>query len=520
VNGENFPDGLVAAAFGHRILLTKADSLPVETAATIEALEDGCGVGTITVVGGEAAVSSDVYEDLDDLNGTDGIQRVAGADRYATAIAVAKAAAGGSGCPGNAILATGTDFPDALASGILIGALGGPIILNSGSALRADVKAYLTACAGTIYIVGGTAAVPASIDAELAGMGKLTKRIAGANRAETAAAIAVAAAGGGAFTPANLVLVNGNSFADALGAGVFALRAGAPMLLVNAGSIPPATAGLHVAACNSVSGVWAIGGTAVVSAAVLEGAVAATACEEPVITSATLTNSAVKQASCELNGNVSGMEGVVVSAVPGSVADGAAGNDWDIEVIDISDTQSNYVAADPVAQEMTIGIKVPAATAPAPFGLTQQQLVDAWIAIGGDATKYFVPSVTIKTGAPSGYIDGDDPDGGPDCEPANGSQTQTIVINFNIPVMDDANPAAGVVLQSNDFTGTAGFTVVSPLVATPGGAASYTLVAVNVTNAADLRVAGTDSVNVANGAVFSAATGIVADHTLADTKLS
>jgi putative cell wall-binding protein len=505
VNGENFPDGLVAAAFGHRILLTKADSLPVETAATIEALEDGCGVGTITVVGGEAAVSSDVYEDLDDLNGTDGIQRVAGADRYATAIAVAKAAAGGSGCPGNAILATGTDFPDALASGILIGALGGPIILNSGSALRADVKAYLTACAGTIYIVGGTAAVPASIDAELAGMGKLTKRIAGANRAETAAAIAVAAAGGGAFTPANLVLVNGNSFADALGAGVFALRAGAPMLLVNAGSIPPATAGLHVAACNSVSGVWAIGGTAVVSAAVLEGAVAATACEEPVITSATLTNSAVKQASCELNGNVSGMEGVVVSAVPGSAADGAAGNNWSIAVVDVADGDANFAIVNPVAQTMTIGIKVPAATAPAPFGLTQQQLVDAWYALGGAATAYFVPSVTTDTGAPSGYDD-NDPDDGSNCNPTGGSQNQTLTVTFNQDVDDTANPTTGTVLTAADFGGVFGMVVVSPLVATPGGASEYTLVQNNVTVAGNL-VKVNDVITAAPG-VYSSSSGL------------
>jgi putative cell wall-binding protein len=525
VNGENFPDGLAASAFAPLpILLTKADALPAETLAALDAYETSCGSTNvpIIVVGGEAVVGSAVYEALDTWNEGSEVERIGGADRYATALAVATSAWTYGPVCNNMILATGTAFPDALAAGPLGKVSGAPIILNSGSSLRADVKAYAATCFGDITIVGGTAAVPQSVEDELKAMGKTVTRIAGSNRAETAAAIAGELVEDYGFVVGlgNVILVNCNTFADALSASPLAYIAAAPILCVNAGSIPPVTAGLHVGFCNFVSTVWAIGGTAVISDAVLAGAAAATACTAPALTSASLVNSGYKQAACELNGNVSGADGVVVSAVPGSAADGAAGNNWSIAVVDVADGDANFAIVNPVAQTMTIGIKVPAATAPAPFGLTQQQLVDAWIAIGGDATKYFVPSVTIKTGAPSGYIDGDDPDGGPDCEPANGSQTQTIVINFNIPVMDDANPAAGVVLQSNDFTGTAGFTVVSPLVATPGGAASYTLVAVNVTNAADLRVAGTDSVNVANGAVFSAATGIVADHTLADTKLS
>jgi len=511
VNGENFPDGLAASAFSPLpILLTKADALPAETLAVLDAFETGCGFTEIPlyIIGGEAAVGSAVYEALDTWNGPAPVERIGGADRYATALAVAKHPSGPV-CT-NMILATGTAFPDALAAGPLGIAMSAPIVLNSGSSLRADVKAYAATCLGDITIVGGTAAVPQSVEDELKAMGKTVTRIAGSNRAETAAAIAGELVEDYGFVVGlgNVILVNCNTFADALSASPIAYMAAAPILCVNAGSIPPVTAGLHVGFCNFVSTVWAIGGTAVISDAVLAGAAAATACTAPALTSASLVNSGYKQAACELNGNVSGMEGVVVSAVPGSAADGAAGNDWFIEVVDVPDGDANYAIVDPVGQAMLIGIKVPAATAPAPFGLTQQQLVDAWYALGGAATAYFVPSVTTDTGAPSGYDD-NDPDDGSNCNPAGGSQNQTLTVTFNQDVDDTANPTTGTVLTAADFGGVFGMVVVSPLVATPGGASEYTLVQNNVTAAGNL-VEVDDVITVAGAFSSSSSLEVVA----------
>ncbi len=42
-----------------------------------------------------------------------------------------------------------------------------PILLNQGASLLPAVKAYITASTGTVFIVGGTGVVPASIEAEL-----------------------------------------------------------------------------------------------------------------------------------------------------------------------------------------------------------------------------------------------------------------------------------------------------------------------------------------------------------------
>ena len=271
VNGSNFPDGLAAASTGLPVLLVEQDSIP---AATAEQIED-CATDFILVVGGESVISSDVFEDLINLSGAD-VVRVSGSDRYATAVAVAEFFGGGASC--DVLLATGEDFPDAVAAGPLALAVEGPIVLTTGSSLRADVKAYLATMADwwdcelgvpTVHIIGGTSVVPASIETEINTMGIDTNRIAGANRYETAVAIAETheALFGGPYCA---VLVNGNGFADALAAGPWAGWYACSIQLTNADSIPAATAAWHAANCEGLNGQIAVaGGEAVVSDAVL-----------------------------------------------------------------------------------------------------------------------------------------------------------------------------------------------------------------------------------------------------------
>ena len=71
-------------------------------------------LGIVTIVGGTSVVSSAVLEELADIAGTIPT-RLAGANRYETALAVAEA----NGNSGTVILATGENFPDALAAGPL-----------------------------------------------------------------------------------------------------------------------------------------------------------------------------------------------------------------------------------------------------------------------------------------------------------------------------------------------------------------------------------------------------------------
>ena len=297
VNGESFSDGLASAIFNTAILLTQADSIPAATAEWLEnncSQNQGAGVTGIRVIGGEAAVSSAVFEALGECAP---VKRIAGTNRYSTAIAVANS----SGHGGSIILATGENFPDALTAGPLAIAKNAPIILNNGDSLRADVAAYLDAnpTINTVYIVGGESVVSAAIEAELAGpRGYTVKRLAGATRADTAVAVAEEL---GAGYDDDVTLVNGSDFPDALSAAIQADGMSSPILLVNADSIPAATAAWHIANCATITNVNAVGGTSVISASVLAGAVAAATCAPVGITSATLTVSDVKQRTITLD---------------------------------------------------------------------------------------------------------------------------------------------------------------------------------------------------------------------------
>ncbi len=86
------------------------------------------------------------------------VTRVAGEDRYATAVLVAGVAhASGSD---QVVLATGENFPDALAGGPLAAASGAPLLLvRQGCAPGAVVDEVKTLGATTATVLGGTASL-------------------------------------------------------------------------------------------------------------------------------------------------------------------------------------------------------------------------------------------------------------------------------------------------------------------------------------------------------------------------
>lgn len=88
VSGTSFPDALgagpLASRYGASIFLTGRTSLPVPTRDALVALKPS----EIIVVGGTAVVDASVAAALSAIAP---VRRVAGADRYATAVAVSKA---------------------------------------------------------------------------------------------------------------------------------------------------------------------------------------------------------------------------------------------------------------------------------------------------------------------------------------------------------------------------------------------------------------------------------------------
>jgi putative cell wall-binding protein len=298
-SGENFPDGLAAsglAGFANApVLLTTTNALPASTAGAIATLDGlAAGAATIHIIGGEAAVSATVRAQLTALGYK--LNELDGADRYATSAAVAEFAAANLGSIGQynglrtAIVATGANFADALTAGAPAFAGRHPILLTAPTALPQSVSDALTAIsAQQVIVLGGTAAVSADVATAIQAKGLNVIRLQGANRYETAKAVADAVIDPLGFNfygtaPQETVLVSGEVFADALAAGPHAGTIKAPMLLVQPCALPAPTKAFHTANSAVIDLVRAIGGTSAICDETLKEAVAAATIATPTAT--------------------------------------------------------------------------------------------------------------------------------------------------------------------------------------------------------------------------------------------
>lgn len=162
VNAQGFADALAVSPMATHnaapVLLTERDWLPGEVLA---ALDDGLlGITDVVIVGGTAAVSAKVEKELKQRLGDTRVRRIQGSTRYHTAREFAVWATDAPrhrarvGTAGNSTalktlefgqigIASGQDFPDALAGGVFCGLAGSPILLTRGSQLSGWVFADL-----------------------------------------------------------------------------------------------------------------------------------------------------------------------------------------------------------------------------------------------------------------------------------------------------------------------------------------------------------------------------------------
>jgi ell wall binding domain 2 (CWB2) len=249
---DQFADALAGgplAAVKHApLLLTSSGSLDAVTSAEIQrVLPKG---GTVYLLGGTSALSDAVANAVTAMG--DVPTRIAGADRYATAVAIA----GVMGNPTTAFEASGTNFPDALSAVPAAVATHGAILLTDGAAQSAATSAYLTAHATSRYAVGGPAAF-----ADPSAIG-----IAGADRYATSDAVALA------FFPTTtgVSVASGANFPDALAGGPVAGVANQPVLLVpGTGALPEPITSYLATHAGGIASAQASGGTTAVADAVL-----------------------------------------------------------------------------------------------------------------------------------------------------------------------------------------------------------------------------------------------------------
>jgi len=200
----------------------------------------------VYLLGGNSAISPTIQSSLVTLGYA--VERLAGSDRYATAVAIA----GALGNPTTVFEADGSNFPDALSAGSAAAQQGGAILLTAGPAMPSATSAYLTAHPSVRYAVGGPAAK--------ADPGATP--FVGSDRFATSILVATT------FfkSPAAVGLASGLAFPDALSGGVVAGLLNGPMVLVpNIGTIPAATISYLASAGATAGHAWLFGGTASVS---------------------------------------------------------------------------------------------------------------------------------------------------------------------------------------------------------------------------------------------------------------
>ncbi|PKQ36643.1 MAG: hypothetical protein CVT59_11760 [Actinobacteria bacterium HGW-Actinobacteria-1] len=168
--GDLFPDALAAAplSFASKtpILLTSPVSLSTHTSAALADLDIESG----WVIGSTSAVSESVKAAVDGVlvaNGGSASGRWWGTNRYETARAVAEGGVDEGFAYWDYIgVATGQNFPDALAGGVCAGANGGVVALTSPTSLPTSTAGMLSAQGARVMridIYGGPSAVSTQV---------------------------------------------------------------------------------------------------------------------------------------------------------------------------------------------------------------------------------------------------------------------------------------------------------------------------------------------------------------------
>lgn len=226
-SGARFPDALsggpLAGELGAPLLLVERDRVNPATAAAIASLRPQRAL----VLGGPSVISDAV---LAELHGqVPDVRRIAGADRTATAAAVARERA----TPGRrAFLASAETFPDALSAAVPAARAGAPLLLTWRDRLAAPAAdALATLGVQEVLIAGGSVAVSDAVVGELRARGLTVTRVAGEDRFQTSARLVDWAIAHTGLPPASIVLASGSDFPDALAGGPFGVQQQAGLLL-------------------------------------------------------------------------------------------------------------------------------------------------------------------------------------------------------------------------------------------------------------------------------------------------
>ena len=249
-SGKGYADALAGSYLASRldapILLVEEKKIS-QVAKYIQAnLVSG---GTVYVLGGKLAVPETFDEAVKSFAS---VKRLAGKTRYETNMAILEEAGLGRG---KMLICSGENYPDSLSAS----AFGLPILLVKKKLTDAQEDFIWDHWLGSneYMIIGGTAAVDASVETRLKPYGKVTRAF-GSTRYKTSAALAEQIEG----DPAAVILAYGENFPDGLCGGPLAHALGVPLLLVKDKTYAPAAA--YVKA-HKIAGSVILGGPGIIS---------------------------------------------------------------------------------------------------------------------------------------------------------------------------------------------------------------------------------------------------------------
>ncbi len=189
-------------------------------------------------------------------------QRIAGANRFATAAEISKAS---FKTANTVVLAYGLNYADALAGVTLANKLNAPILLTYTAKLPDETQAEIKRLgAKKVIILGGTGAISKDVEESLKKSGLTTERYAGTTRFGTATAIAEKLND----KPTDVFFVYAFNYADALSVSTVAALKNAPIIYLKTnGDLDNDTADYlaKLKKAGSVKNAYVIGGEGVIS---------------------------------------------------------------------------------------------------------------------------------------------------------------------------------------------------------------------------------------------------------------
>ena len=167
--GNSYPDALsvspYAYAKGYPIYLAEGNG--TLSATTLNAIKSLGTVRRVVIVGGTAAIKSSVESQLRGI--TSSIERWSGATRYETSLRIAEKATADGMSWTTVAVASGENFPDALAGASLVGKNRGVLLLTApgnGSSITGTLSSRRSSI-GRCYILGGEAAVGKTVESQV-----------------------------------------------------------------------------------------------------------------------------------------------------------------------------------------------------------------------------------------------------------------------------------------------------------------------------------------------------------------